>query len=377
MKMRRALNVMMLLTDGFGGHGGIAKFNRDFLRALDSSRHVHRVYALPRLIPEAIAEPIPEAVVYDRRSAIGKTAFMRRVAWRGSQSDRFDLLICGHLYLLPVAWFLARLYGARLALIVHGLEAWVPSSKFLANLLARTVDSLIAVSRFSAQRFLAWSKLPEDRVFILPNCVDLDQFRPRERDPALAERYGLRGRKVLLTLGRLAAQERYKGFDEVLDIMPRLVKRHPSLAYLIVGNGPDRSRLEGKVKNLGLTGNVIFTGYISEAEKAAHYNLADLYVMPSSGEGFGIVLIEAVACGLPVIGSCADGSREALLDGRLGRIVDPRKADELLDAVLAALDRPASYRRNGLIDVFSAENFKARVNNWCHEQAAATAGAHP
>jgi len=373
--MRKALNVMMLLTDGFGGVGGIAKFNRDFLQALDNSGHVQRVYALPRLIPEPIAESIPEAIVYDRRSAAGKTAFMRRLGRRGSQSGRLDLLICGHLYLLPAAWLLARLCGARLALIVHGLEAWMPSSKFLANLLAGTVDSLIAVSRFSAEKFVAWSKLPKDRVFILPNCVDLDLFRPQERDPAMVHRYRLQGRKVLLTVGRLAAQERYKGFDEVLEIMPRLVERHPSLAYLIVGDGPDRPRLEAKVKTLGLSDNVIFTGYISEAEKAAHYNLADLYVMPSSGEGFGIVLIEAVACGVPVIGSCADGSREALLDGRLGRIVDPRKPDELLDAVLAGLDRPSSHRRNELIDVFSAENFKSRVNNWCREQAAATAGA--
>jgi phosphatidyl-myo-inositol dimannoside synthase len=374
--MRKALNVMMLLTDGFGGVGGIAKFNRDFLQALDSSGHVQRVYALPRLIPEPIAESIPEAIVYDRRSAAGKTAFMRRLGRRGSQSGRLDLLICGHLYLLPAAWLLARLCGARLALIIHGLEAWVPSSKFLANLLARTVDSLIAVSRFSAEKFVAWSKLPEDRVFILPNCVDLDLFRPQARDPAMVQRYRLQERKVLLTVGRLAAQERYKGFDEVLDIMPRLLERHPDLAYLIVGNGPDRPRLEAKVKNLGLIDHVIFTGYISEAEKAAHYHLADLYVMPSSGEGFGIVLIEAVACGVPVVGSCADGSREALLDGRLGRIVDPRKPDELLDAVSAGLDRPSSHRRNELIDVFSAENFKSRVNNWCREQAAATAGAH-
>jgi glycosyltransferase involved in cell wall biosynthesis len=104
--------------------------------------------------------------------------------------------------------------------------------------------------------------------------------------------------------------------------------------------------------------------------------LADLYVMPSSGEGFGIVLIEAVACGLPVIGSCADGSREALLDGRLGRIVDPGNPDELLEAVLVALDGPTSRRRSELIDFFSAENFKRRVNNWCREQTAATAGAH-
>ena len=74
---------------------------------------------------------------------------------------------------------------------------------------------------------------------------------------------------------------------------------------------------------MGLSDRVIFTGYIPESEKIAHYNLADVYVMPSTGEGFGIVLLEAVACGVPVVGSRVDGSREALLDGQLGRLVDP------------------------------------------------------
>ena len=102
--MTNALRVLMLLTDGFGGVGGIAKFNRDFLQALDGCASVERVYAQPRLIPEPIEEVIPEAVVYDRRAAGGKITFMRRLgahAWGGGQ---VDLLICGHLYLLPAAW---------------------------------------------------------------------------------------------------------------------------------------------------------------------------------------------------------------------------------------------------------------------------------
>ena len=126
----------MLLTDGFGGLGGIAKFNRDFLQALDGCGLVERVHALPRKIPSPIEEPIPEMVVYDRKAARGKAAFLLRVAAHAWRDRRTDLLVCGHIHLLPVAWLLARLRGARLALIIHGIEAWQPSRKILANWLA-------------------------------------------------------------------------------------------------------------------------------------------------------------------------------------------------------------------------------------------------
>jgi glycosyltransferase involved in cell wall biosynthesis len=368
--MTRALRVLMLLTDGFGGVGGIAKFNRDFLQALDGCASVERVHAQPRLIPVPIEEVIPEAVIYDRRAAAGKTAFVRRLATHALGDGRVDLLICGHLYLLPAAWLLARMRGARLALIIHGIEAWAPSRKVLANRLARSVDAFIAVSSYSAERFTRWSRVPMDRAFILPNCVDLSQFQPRDRDLMLMERYGLQSSKVIMTMGRLASQERYKGFDEVIEIMPELLKRFPTLKYLIVGDGPDRARLEAKVRASRLSNKIIFTGYIPESEKVAHYNLADAYVMPSMGEGFGIVLIEAAACGVPVVGSRADGSREALLDGRLGRLVDPRNPKELLQATVHTLEHTPSHKRPDAIDVFSSQKFKARVADWCRAQLA-------
>ena len=115
--MTRALRVQMLLTDGFGGVGGIAKFNRDFLQALDACAFVERVQALPRLVPMPIDEVIPEAVVYDRRAAGGKAAFLRRLGLHLRRDGRVDILICGHVNLLPFAWLLARLRGARLALL--------------------------------------------------------------------------------------------------------------------------------------------------------------------------------------------------------------------------------------------------------------------
>src|SRR5262249_12747479 len=156
-------------------------------------------------------------------------------------------------------------------------------------------------------------------------------------DASLIRRYSLAGCRVLLTVGRLSSLERCKGFDEVIELMPRLLVRYPDIRYLIVGDGDDRSRLEAKAQSLA-PGKVVFAGHALESEKVAHYNLADAYVMPSRGEGFGIVLIEAAACGVPIVGSHVDGSREALLDGKIGRLVNPLNPNELFNAISAALE---------------------------------------
>jgi glycosyltransferase involved in cell wall biosynthesis len=175
----------------------------------------------------------------------------------------------------------------------------------------------------------------------------------------LAARYGLSGKRVVMTFGRLVSQARAKGMDEVLAVMPGLLARHPDLAYLIAGDGPDRARLEGLARAPALAGHVAFTGRIDEAEKAAHYRLADVYAMPSRGEGFGIVLLEAMACGVPVIASSRDGGRDAARDGLLGQLVDPDDPKALEAAILAALDEPKAVPAG--LDFFSLAAFRRRV----------------
>jgi phosphatidyl-myo-inositol dimannoside synthase len=359
----------MLLSDGYGGFGGIAKFNRDFLKALDACPSVERVHALPRLIKTEL-DRLPECVVYDRHAAEGEIALVRRVWTQRWRPDRVNLVICAHFHLLPVAWAFARIHNVRLALIIHGIEAWQRTTHRLANQLASKVDTVIAVSRFSATRFASWSGFSADRAFILPNCVDLDRFRPQPRDPLLVKRYGVASGPVIMTTGRLEATERYKGIDEAFTAMPRLLKRFPTFKYVIVGDGSDRARLGDLAQRMGISKHVIFAGRIPESETVAHFNLADAYVMPSTGEGFGIVLIEAAACGVPVIGSLADGSQEALLGGRLGRLIDPRDCDALVKAIIEVLEAPAPGR-NPLIEYFGERRFQERVASWLEQEASA------
>jgi asparagine synthase (glutamine-hydrolysing) len=419
-----SLRVLVLASDAFGGHGGIAKFNRDLLSALSTQPDVREVVALPRLVPAATGE-LPARLNYITSGVGGKVRYILAVlkaarSLASSQApipDGPTLVVCGHINLLPAAWLARRLLGkgesrkqkaengkipvrCSLLLVVHGIDAWQPTRSWIVNRLVRSVDAFISVSELTKKRFLAWAKLNGVRGFVLPNCIDLARFTPGPKDPQLLERWGLRNRTVLLTLARLSAQERYKGIDEVIEVLPELAKDIPNLTYLIVGDGDDRERLEQKARSLGLgvktaAGNskmpgpspvstlpspaslpapcsllpaphVLFTGQIPESEKVDHYRLADAFVMPGWGEGFGIAYLEAMGCGVSVVASKLDASQEAVRNGDLGIIVNPKESGEIRRGILAALKRERQVVPPGL-EYFSALNFETRVHHILQE----------
>lgn len=351
--------IFALLPDAYGGRGGIAKFNRDLLWSICADPEVRSVVAVPRNMPD-IPSGLPIKLRWVTSGLGGKGRYLQAV-WQAILGNaRTDLVLCGHINLLPIAWIAARIKKAPLWCVIHGIDAWQPNNSALVNHLLRQVDGVIAVSDLTRQRFAAWSRVPEERIYILPNCYDPALFFPAPKNEVLVDRYGLRDKIVLLTVGRLVSTERYKGFDEVIEILPQLTREHPDITYLIVGDGDDRSRLEEKARALGVSGKVVFTGYVGELEKIDHYRLADAYVMPSRGEGFGIVFLEALACGVPAIGSKLDGSREALANGRLGILVDPDRSEEILDAVRTVLTQAPRKPLEGLME-FSLRRFNERT----------------
>lgn len=356
----RPLHILALVTDAFGGHGGIALYNRDFLKALCSCQNVSEVTAIPRIIVRELEET-PANLKYVTQAVGGKWRYAREVLRCLIRKPGADLIVCGHINLLPLAFLLRFWLRVPVLLEIYGIDAWQPSSSRLLNYLARRVDAVVSISEVTKQRFMAWTGCPAERVFILPNAIHLERYGMGPKTPELLARYGLERKKILMTLGRLAAEERYKGFDQVLAILPALSEIIPNIAYLIAGAGSDRERLEKKARNLGLSDRVIFTGMVAEEEKADHYRLADVYVMPSRGEGFGFVLLEAMACGIPVIASKTDGGREAVRQGEIGALVDPGNATEIIDAITSALASTNRKIPDGL-QYFSFENFQQRAH---------------
>jgi phosphatidyl-myo-inositol dimannoside synthase len=355
------MKVLMLLHEAFGGRGGIAKFNRDLITSVCAHPEVRAVTAIPRLVREPTG-PIPEKLSFPIGGLWGKATWFLRVAIAALARTRYDLILCGHINLLPAAFAARLLHPVPIGLIVHGIEAWHPTGRRITDKLASRIDFLISVSNVTRSRFSSWTGADSVRTFILPNTVDTVQFKPGPAKPELVRRWGLDGRRVLLTLARLEARERYKGIDEILEILPGLSADFPDLVYVIAGDGSDRPRLEAKARTLGVANRVVLTGYVPESEKLDLYRAAHAFAMPGHGEGFGIVFLEAMACGVPVVASTMDGSREAVREGALGQAINPTDPVALRSAIRAALTRPRGTVPDGL-DYFDMSHFRQRVHS--------------
>ena len=143
---------------------------------------------------------------------------------------------------------------------------------------------------------------------------------------------------MLLTVGRMASCERYKGHDHVIAAIPDLVRRGLDTVYLIIGESVDRARLEGIARKVGVAERVRFLGAVDQERLVAAYRMADLFLMPSAGEGFGIAFLEAMASGTPALGFDVAGARDALAEGELGTTV--REEDDLPATIAWLLAEP-------------------------------------
>lgn len=346
------MKILALVTDAFGGAGGIAQYNRDFLSA---AAEIAFVTALPRRPPQRHS-PIPARI--DQRGARPGRFRYSLCAVADALTIRPHVIFCGHLYMAALAAIAARLTGAQLVIQLHGIDAWEPPN-WLNRRAVDAADLILCVSRDTRRRVLAWSDIAAERVVVVPNTVD-DRFVPGDR-MAARMRFGLGPGPVLLSVSRLDARERYKGQDRVIAALPGILKSHPGALYLIAGDGDDRPRLECLSRSIGVLEHVRFLGAVPAEALPELYRAADLFVLPSTGEGFGIVFIEAMACGTQALGLPDAGASDALLDGDLGHISTPETLAEDISAVLARtrLSPPELARR--VQAVFGRNAFQTRV----------------
>ena len=349
------MRMLALVTDGFGATGGIAQYNRDLARALAQSGAVESMVIVPRF--GAPDQQLPAGVT--QLAALGDRFRWSAAATRIALSRRFDGIFCGHLFAAPLAAALAALIRKPLWLQLHGIEAWPKPAGFIRRAAARA-SLITSVSRHTRAAALRWCDIDPMRLRVLPNTVD-PRFAPGAPPRALRRGLALEDRRVILTVSRLSSSERYKGHDRILAALPRILARRPDAFYLVVGDGDDRGRLEALAREKQVTQSVRFAGAVSAEELPDYYRLADAFVMPSAGEGFGIAFLEALASGLSVVAGDRDGGADALADGVLGALVDPRDDHPLIDAVVTALDRGAGDA--SLARRFAFANFASQVDN--------------
>ena len=349
------MRILALLSDGFGASGGIARYNRDLVAALAQCDAVDAIAIVPRF-GEA-PETLPAGVT--QYAPLANRLLWSLRATRLALSRQFDVIFCGHLFAAPLAAALAALTRSPMWLQLHGVEAW-PTPGAAIRRAARRARLITSVSRHTRDCALRWCDIDPARVRVLPNTVD-PRFAPGSAPEALRRRFALEGRRVLLTVSRLASAERYKGHDRIIAAMPKILSCRPDAIYLIAGEGDDRARLQALARETGMAAHVRFAGQVSADDLPNVYRLADAFAMPSTGEGFGIAFLEAAASGLPIVAGNRDGAADALADGALGASIDPGDNDGLASAIVRALNRGAGSV--SLAQRFMVANFARHVDS--------------
>ncbi len=270
------LRILALATDVYGAGGGIAQYNRDLFQALSRCDNVDRIVVLTRN-GNVATDSIP-GKVHQLPARPGRLAFIYAAIGALKSQAPFDSIFCGHLYMAPLAALLSKATSTPLWLQLHGIEAW-HRPKPLQRWAAERAQSITAVSRYTRRLFLGWARCSPETVKVLPNTVD-ERFSPGPKPDALLDRYGLRGKKVLLTVSRLAASEGYKGHDRVIRAVAELRSTYPDIAYVVAGDGDDRPRLEQMARELGVAEQVRFIGHVPDGELPDLYRAADAFHTP-------------------------------------------------------------------------------------------------
>nr|MBI3612484.1 glycosyltransferase family 4 protein [Nitrospirota bacterium] len=358
------MHVVVCSTDYPPVIGGIARYTYQLARAL--AKH-DRVTVLTVRMPgwKAFDEGQTFMTVRVPNIPFLREALFLRTILRIHRTEPIDWIVsavwfpCGLL-----AHVSHNLRGIKYAVAAHGSEIfddYLTARRVVKSLcrawkgrMLQQAAWVLPVSHYTKEQLAKAGVAAPMRV--LHNGVDTDVFRPAPKSPALMSRLDIEpATTVLLTVGRL---DLHKGHDVVMRALP-LVREHiPGIAYVIVGSGPERARLEQLADRLGLAGIVKMVGTVAEADLVDYYNLCDLFIMPSRAmpgrldlvEGFGIVFLEAGACGKPVIGGNSGGMSDAVLAGVTGLLVDPLDVQAIAQAVVRiGTDREYAERlgRNG------------------------------
>ncbi|MGB3693812.1 MAG: glycosyltransferase [Spirulinaceae cyanobacterium] len=253
--------------------------------------------------------------------------------------QRPTLVITTHINYAIALYWLKKLTGIPYWVVVHGLEGWNLENPSLQAAL-KYADRTVAVSEYTRKRLLREQQLSPQQIAVLPNTFDAAKFQPQPKPTYLQKRYGLEpNQPIILTVTRLGTSATYKGYEQILQALVEVRKQIPNLHYLLVGKGDDLPRVQALVKQLSLTDCVTLTGFVPDKELCDHYNLCDVFALPSRGEGFGIVYLEALACGKPVLAGNRDGAIDPLQQGELGCLVNPEDVTEIATKLQELLEK--------------------------------------
>lgn len=279
--------------------------------------------------------------------------------------EKIEIIHCGGVHPFGAyGLFFKRFFGIPYIVHTFGEEIMIfKKNRFKKKVISCFLHNANKVTVFSEfmKRELIKLGLKEEDIVIISICVDSTIFMPRDCEDFKRE-LNLCDKRIILTVARLVER---KGHDVVIKSLPKVLEKVPNAVYIIVGSGPMEDELKTLTKNLGLDRHVIFVGASSHDSIMDYYNSCDLFVMPNREiedtgeiEGFGVVFLEANACGKPVIGGRSGGAEDAIIDGSTGILVDKvTDPDEVSKAILRLLLDEELSRRMGEVGKKRAQEF--------------------
>lgn len=355
----------LLLTDSFLPHAGGSRVYYYNLYKHMTDQFPDRVTVLTKKVPgwqsfDALASS--ESLRIVRRSRplpnwkyhqIPKVVSPLWHSWRFARQHKVDLIHAGDLF--PpglIAMWHKQITGTPYLAYCHGEEITQTDLRRyqprVRNAIYSCADGVIAANEFARANLLRIG-VAEDKIFKILPGVDREKFVPQRPNPELITRYGLAGKKIILSVGRLVAR---KGHTRLLQALNQIRDRVPQFHYLIAGEGPEKQAILSLAAQLGLSPQVTLVGKLTDEQLPDFYNACDVFalvnhVVEGDLEGFGMVFVEANACGKPVIGGRSGGTAEAVVDGKTGFLVDPENYEEIAARLLLLLQNDELSQRMG------------------------------
>lgn len=349
--MRRAL---LVVTGIFGLGGGIAKVNQLVVRSLAEASYDLDICSLLESKTQ-VDSPYPLGVRVQYLGYAGNKLAFSIAVWRSLISSHYDLVFCDHVNLGSVLAPL-KFFDPGYLVWLHGAEVFPPWPGLEGRLGLLAAHSCLSSSDFTTQ--VVRHAYPKINIKTCELALDVDKLTPLEKLPcgdlllpAVDGSQRRLGRSVILHVGRMETTERYKGHEPMISAFSLFQAICPDSQLVLAGDGDDRQRIVQVARSLPaeLHHRIFIPGFVSAELLDQLYRVCYLFAMPSSGEGFGLVYLEAMARGKPCIGSALDAARTVIEDQVTGLLVaDPADPRQIADAVLTLLNVPGRAQQMGL-----------------------------
>lgn len=272
--------------------------------------------------------------------------------------------------LSPLGVVLKNIFNKPVSITIHGLDITYTNSfyQFLIPRCIRKLDEIICVSAATREQCLK-RRIPQNKIIVIPNGIS-DEFYIEEDIEKLKDKLSkkvklnLRNKRIILSVGRIVERKGFHWFIE--NVLPKIIDKEKNAIYLIAGDGPLKEKIKNSIKNSNLKKYAILLGKVDDETLKLLYNSSDVMVIPNIPvkgdiEGFGIVALEAISCGLPVVASDIEGIKDAIVNGKNGFLVEAYSAERFSNTLLSMLEDTRRARGIGeKAREFTLENFAWR-----------------